>query len=162
MAAALGTGFAMAVRPVSAETILTGAEGLDAADIKIPTHAGEIPGYRAMPRDNKKKLPVIVVVHEIFGLHEHIKDVCRRLAKQGFFAIAPELFIRQGDTTKLSDMAAIREIVGKTPDAQIISDLDATVAVAMGAATLTPASSGSPASVGAGASSGSTPRTTHR
>jgi len=131
MAAALGTGFAMAVRPVSAETILTSADGLDAADIKIPTSAGEIPGYRAMPK-GKKKLPVILVVHEIFGLHEHIKDVCRRLAKQGYFAIAPELFIRQGDTTKLTDMAAIRDIVGKTPDAQVISDLDATWAVAKG------------------------------
>jgi carboxymethylenebutenolidase len=131
MAAALGTGFAMAVRPVSAETILTSADGLDAADIKIPTSAGEIPGYRAFPKD-KKKLPVILVVHEIFGLHEHIKDVCRRLAKQGYFAIAPELFIRQGDTTKLNDMGAIRDVVGKTPDAQVIGDLDATVAVTKG------------------------------
>jgi carboxymethylenebutenolidase len=141
MAAALGTGFAMAVRPVSAETILTSAEGLDAADIKIPTSAGEIPGYRACPK-GKKKLPVVMVVHEIFGLHEHIKDVCRRLAKQGYFAIAPELFSRQGDVTKLSDMGAIREIVGKTPDAQVMSDLDATAAVAKAGGHADPAKVG--------------------
>lgn len=129
MVAALGSGFALAVRPVPAETITTSAEGLDAEEIKIPTSAGEIPAYRAMPK-GKKKLPAILVVHEIFGVHEHIKDVCRRLAKQGYFAIAPELFAREGDVTKLSDMNAIREIVGKAPDAQVISDLDATWAVA--------------------------------
>jgi carboxymethylenebutenolidase len=138
MVAALGTGFAMAVRPVSAETITTSADGLDAAEIKIPTGAGEIPGYRAMPK-GKKNLPVVLVVHEIFGVHEHIKDVCRRLAKQGYFAIAPELFARQGDVTKLSDMAAIREIVGKTPDAEVISDLDATWAVAKASGHADPA-----------------------
>jgi carboxymethylenebutenolidase len=132
IAGALGSGFALAVRPVSAETITTGTDGLDVADVRIPTSAGEIPGYVAMPaRTGKakgKKSSVILVVQEIFGVHEHIKDVCRRLAKKGYFAVAPDLFVRQGDVTKLSSIDAIRGIVDKVPDAQVMSDLDATVA----------------------------------
>jgi len=131
--AALGSGFALAVRPVSAQTIATSSEGLDAGEVKIPTTSGEIPGYRALPRGKAKKLPVILVVHEIFGVHEHIRDVCRRLARQGYLAIAPELFARQGDVSKLTDMKEIREIVGKAPDAQVLSDLDATWTWAQGA-----------------------------
>jgi len=130
--AALGSGFALAVRPVSAETIATSSDGLDAAEVKIPTTNGEIPAYRALPRGKAKKLPVILVVHEIFGVHEHIRDVCRRLARQGYLAIAPELFARQGDVSKLTDMKEIREIVGKAPDAQVLSDLDATWTWAQG------------------------------
>ena len=125
MVAALGSGFALAVRPVSAETISTSADGLDAGEIKIPGAGGDVAAYRAMPRGKGKKLPVILVVHEIFGVHEHIKDVCRRLAKQGYLAIAPQLFARQGDVGQLSDMNAIREIVGKAPDAEVLADLDA-------------------------------------
>jgi carboxymethylenebutenolidase len=131
--AALGSGFALAVRPVSAQTIATSAEGLDAGEVKIPTTSGEIPAYRALPRGRAKKLPVVLVVHEIFGVHEHIRDVCRRLARQGYLAIAPELFARQGDVSKLTDMKDIREIVGKAPDAQVLSDLDATWTWAQGA-----------------------------
>jgi carboxymethylenebutenolidase len=130
--AALGSGFALAVRPVSAQTISTSDDGLDAGEVKIPTTSGEIPAYRALPRGKSKKLPVILVVHEIFGVHEHIRDVCRRLAKQGYLAIAPELFARQGDVSKLTDPKAIRDIVGKAPDAQVLSDLDATWAWAQG------------------------------
>ena len=132
IAGALGTGFALAVRPVSAETITTGADGLDVAEVRIPTSAGEIPAYRAMPipvaKGKGKKPSVVLVVQEIFGVHEHIKDVCRRLAKKGYFAVAPDLFVRQGDVTKISDMEAIRAVVAKVPDAQVMSDLDATIA----------------------------------
>jgi carboxymethylenebutenolidase len=132
---ALGSGFALAVKPVSAATITTSVEGLDTAEVKVPTASGLIPAYRAMPADKKaakgKGFPVVLVVHEIFGVHEHIKDICRRLAKQGYFAIAPELFARQGDVSKMTDVKEIREkVVSRVPDAQIMSDLDATVAFA--------------------------------
>src|SRR6185369_4456970 len=90
IATAIGTGFALAVRPVAAGTIITPAAGLDVADVKIPSAAGVVPAYRAMPAKPGGALPVVLVVHEIFGLHEHIRDVCRRLAKQGFFALAPD------------------------------------------------------------------------
>ncbi len=123
----LAAGFALSVQPISAETITTDTNGLDAGEVKIPVKDGEMPAYRAMPA-GKKGAPVVLVVQEIFGVHEHIKDVCRRLAKLGYFAVAPELFARQGDVSKLTDFAAIRPIVAKVPDAQVMSDLDATVA----------------------------------
>jgi carboxymethylenebutenolidase len=127
---AITSGFALAVQPVAAETLLTtDATGLDASDVKIPTSAGEIPAYVARPKQGKN-LPVVLVVHEIFGVHEHIKDVCRRLAKDGYYAVAPDLFVRHGDVTKLTDFTEIRAIVAKAPDAQVASDLDATVAFA--------------------------------
>jgi carboxymethylenebutenolidase len=124
---ALGTGFALATQPVAAQTISTSADGLEAGEVKIPTAWGEIPAYRAFPKQGKRH-PLVLVVQEIFGVHEHIKDVCRRLAKKGYFAIAPELFARQGDVSKLSDVAEIRKIVAQVPDAQVLSDLDACVA----------------------------------
>jgi carboxymethylenebutenolidase len=138
IASALGGGFALAVRPVAADTITTGAEGLDVLDVRIPTSAGDIPAYRAMPARSGKgkgkgKAPsLVLVVHEIFGVHEHIRDVCRRLAKKGYFAVAPDLFVRHGDVTKLPGIDAIREVVGKVPDAQVLTDLDATVQWASG------------------------------
>src|SRR5436853_3720634 len=125
----LAVGFALAVQPVSAQTITTDAQGLEAGEIKIPVRDGEIPGYRAMPSKGKK-FPVVLVVQEIFGVHEHIKDICRRFAKLGHMAIAPALYARQGDTSKLSTIEEIRPIVSKVPDAQVMSDLDATVAYA--------------------------------
>ncbi|HTQ04790.1 MAG TPA: dienelactone hydrolase family protein [Polyangiaceae bacterium] len=129
LAGAAGAGFALAVQPVSAETITTSAAGLDAADVKIPTSSGDIPAYRAAPAEKKNKPhPLVLVVHEIFGVHEHIRDLCRRLAKQGYYAVAPDLFVRQGDVTKLEGFDQIRKIVDVVPDAQILSDLDATVA----------------------------------
>src|SRR5215831_12531341 len=97
----LATGFALAVRPVSAETITTDATGLTAGEVKIPARGGDMPAYRAMP-ENGTKLPVVLVVHEVFGVHEHIKDVCRRFAKAGYFAVAPDLFARQGDVSKVT------------------------------------------------------------
>ncbi len=127
----LSTGFALAVTPISASALTTDSDGLEAGEIKIPTSTGDIPGYRALPLKPKGKLPVILVVHEIFGVHEHIKDVCRRFAKAGFYAIAPELFARQGDVSKISDFKEIvSKVVSKVPDAQVLSDLDASVAFA--------------------------------
>ena len=125
---ALGSGFAAAVMPVSAQTITTDAYGLEAGEVKIPVTDGQIPAYRAQPA-GKKNLPTIVVTHEIFGVHEHIKDLCRRLAKQGYLAVAPELYARQGDPSKYPTVAElIQNVVSKVPDAQVASDLDATVA----------------------------------
>src|SRR6478735_12567346 len=127
----LSTGFALAVTPVAASALSTDSEGLEVSEVKITTSSGEIPGYRALPLKPKGKLPVVLVVHEIFGVHEHIKDVCRRFAKAGYYAIAPELFARQGDVSKLSDFKEIySKVVSKVPDAQVLSDLDAAVAFA--------------------------------
>jgi carboxymethylenebutenolidase len=121
------TGFALAVSPVSAQTITTDTTGLVEGEVKI---AGQ-PAYRAMP-EGKGPFPLVLVVHEIFGVHEHIKDVCRRFAKVGYMAVAPELFARQGDVSKEKDFAKIFDIVNKVPDAQVMSDLDAAVAWAKG------------------------------
>jgi carboxymethylenebutenolidase len=94
--------------------------------VKIPVLDGKIPAYRAMPATGSG-FPVVLVVQEIFGVHEHIKDVCRRFAKLGYLAIAPELYARQGDVSKLSDIQQILDqVVSKVPDAQVMSDLDAT------------------------------------
>jgi carboxymethylenebutenolidase len=125
----LAAGFALAVQPVSAQTITTDTKGLTAGEVKIPVPDGEIPGYRAMP-DTGGPFPTVLVVQEIFGVHEHIKDLCRRLAKVGYFAVAPELYARQGDVAKLENFQEILKIVNKVPDAQVISDLDAAAAYA--------------------------------
>ncbi len=124
----LAAGFALSVQPVSAETITTSTDGLRAGEVKIPTKDGEMPAYRACP-EKGENFPVVLVVQEIFGVHEHIKDVCRRLAKQGYLAIAPELYARQGDVSKLTDIQEIiGKVVSKVPDKQVMEDLDATVA----------------------------------
>ncbi|HEX5106492.1 MAG TPA: dienelactone hydrolase family protein [Pirellulaceae bacterium] len=121
----LASGFALAVRPVTAETITTSAEGLDAGEVKIPVKDGEIPAYRALPAKGGP-FPVVLVVQEIFGVHEHIKDICRRFAKLGYLAVAPELYARQGDVSKETDIQKIiSTVVSKVPDAQVLSDLDA-------------------------------------
>ena len=126
----LATGFALSVQPVSAEAIHTDATGLEAGEVKVPVADGSIPAYRAMP-DKGGPFPTVLVVEEIFGVHEHIQDICRRLAKLGYYAIAPELYAREGDPAKISDIKEIMtKIVAKTPDAQEMSDLDATVAFA--------------------------------
>ena len=130
----LAAGFALAVRPVSAETVVTDAEGLTAGEVKIPTSDGEIPAYRAIPAGGRA-FPVVVVVQEIFGVHDYIKDVCRRLAKAGYCAVAPELYARQGDLSTMTDAKQIvRDVISKTPDAQWIADLDAAAAYAGSAA----------------------------
>ena len=124
------TGFALSMQPVSADTITTDTKGLDAGEVKVPVKDGSIPAYRAMP-DKGGPFPTVLVVQEVFGVHEHIKDLCRRLAKLGYFAIAPELYARQGDPSKYTDIPAlISEIVVKVPTEQVMSDLDATEAYA--------------------------------
>jgi carboxymethylenebutenolidase len=121
----LAAGFALAVLPVSAETITTDANGLTVGEVKIPVKDGTIPGYRAMP-DTGGPFPTILVVQEVFGVHEHIKDICRRLAKVGYFAVAPALYAREGDVVGMSDTKQIMQVVAKVPEPQVASDLDAT------------------------------------
>jgi carboxymethylenebutenolidase len=128
--ATLSAGFAIAVQPISATVKTTSTDGLIAGSVKIPVRDGTIPAYRAQPATGNN-FPVILVIQEIFGVHEHIQDVARRFAKLGYLAIAPELFVRQGDVSKLDSIDRIRPIVAKVPDAQVLSDLDATVAWAV-------------------------------
>lgn len=123
----LPTGFAAALLPIAAGTITTDTEGLEAGETRISSGDFELPAYQAKPRMGGP-FPVILVVQEIFGVHEHIKDICRRLAKEGYFAIAPELYARQGDVSKMTDIPHIIEkVVSKVPDEQVMRDLDATV-----------------------------------
>ncbi len=129
----LGAGFALAVQPVMAQTaITTDDNGLLAGEIKVPVKDGEMVAYRAVA-SGASQPPVVLVVSEIFGVHEYIKDTCRRLAKLGYCAIAPELFARQGDPRQYSSIPELMaNITSKTPDAQVMADLDATVAWAAG------------------------------
>ena len=130
----LVSGFTLATGPLSAATIVTDTDGLDAGEVTIPVSDGKIPGYRARPA-GKTNAPVVLVVHEVFGVHEHIRDICRRFAKLGYYAIAPSLYARQGDPAKY-DMAhamdLMKDIVAKVPDAEVMTDLDSTVAFAKG------------------------------
>ncbi len=126
----LASGFAVASSPVLAQAITTDTQGLVAGEVSIPTADGKVPAYHARPAKAGKH-PVVLVVQEIFGVHEHIKDVVRRYAKLGYYAIAPELFARQGDVSKMTDIGAILgQVVAKVPDAQVCADLDAAVAFA--------------------------------
>jgi carboxymethylenebutenolidase len=128
IASTLISGFALAAGPAAATAIATDDKGLVAGPVQIPVEGGHIPAYRAAP-DGKAAAPVVLVVQEIFGVHEYIKDVCRRLAKAGYMAIAPELYVRQGDPSKYAEVSKlISEVVNKVPDQQIMSDLDAAVA----------------------------------
>ena len=124
-----GSAFAAAVLPVTAQTqVRTGSSGLAAGAVTIPVGDFKMPAYRAMPAGTSH-LPVVLVVSEIFGVHEHIADVARRLARQGYLAIAPQLFERQGDAGSYTDIGKlIVEVVSRTPDAQVMADLDACVA----------------------------------
>ena len=133
VAGTLATGFALAARPVVAQSVITtDTTGLTAGEVQIPVAGGQIPAYHAMPATGGA-FPTVVVVQEIFGVHEHIKDVCRRFAKLGYLAVAPEMYARQGDVSKLTDIPTIfKEVVSKVPDAQVMSDIDATVAWAQG------------------------------
>jgi carboxymethylenebutenolidase len=125
----VGSGFAAAVLPVVAQTeIRTDMGGLTAGEVTIPVGDFKMPAYRAMPT-GKAPAPVVLVISEIFGVHEHIADVARRFAKQGYMAIAPELFVRQGDAGAYGEIAKLMaEVIAKVPDSQVMGDLDATVA----------------------------------
>ncbi|ATE61332.1 dienelactone hydrolase family protein [Thauera sinica] len=122
-------GFALAVQPVQAQTVITtDAEGLEAGDATIAVAGGSLPLYFARPAASAANgaVPVVLVVQEIFGVHEHIRDVCRRLAKAGYLAIAPELYFRVGDPSKYESIPALVEnVVSRIPDAQVMADLDA-------------------------------------
>lgn len=125
----VGAGFAAAVLPIEAQTqIKTPSDGLTAGEITIDVDDFKMPAYRAMPA-GKGELPVVLVVSEVFGVHEYIADVARRFAQQGYLAIAPELFVRQGDAGSYGEMAKlVSEVVSQVPDAQVMADLDACVA----------------------------------
>lgn len=125
---ALGAGFAVAVQPVMSQQIITtDTRGLTAGEIGVPTRDGTMPAYRAQPQGSGP-YPVVLVVQEIFGVHEYIKDICRRLAKEGYLAIAPELYARQGDVSKLGIQEILEKVLSNVPDAQVLADLDACVA----------------------------------
>ena len=125
---AVGSGFAAAVLPVSAQAIKTDSSGLTVGEVTIPVGDFKMPAYRAMPA-GKTSLPVVLVVSEVFGVHEYIADVARRFAKAGYLAIAPELFVRQGDAQSYGEISKLlSEVVNKVPDVQVMGDLDASVA----------------------------------
>src|SRR6202012_4361405 len=126
--AAITAGYTLAAGPVRADVIMTSTDGLDVGDIKIKVADGEMPGYFARPKGVANP-PVILVAMEIFGLHEYIKDVVRRLAKLGVLAVAPDYYFRKGvDLTKITDIPQLLPIVNAKPDAELLSDLDSTVA----------------------------------
>ncbi|CAM2156163.1 putative dienelactone hydrolase [Pararobbsia alpina] len=128
----MASGFALAVQPVMADMIHTSDAGLEAGptSIDLPDNKTQaLPAYYAKPMGASKPLPVVLVVQEIFGVHEHIQDLCRRLAKAGYFAVAPELYFRQGDPRQYTSIPElVDKVVSKVPDAQVLSDLDATAA----------------------------------
>jgi carboxymethylenebutenolidase len=123
-----GVGFAVATQPVAAHTIVTDTAGLVAGEVTIKAGDFDLPAYRARP-EGDGRFPIVVVVSEIFGVHEHIADVARRFAKLGYLAVAPELFVRQGDAKATSDINTLfATIISKVPDAQVMGDIDASVA----------------------------------
>ena len=126
--AATAAGYTLAAGPVRADAIHTESAGLTVGDAKVKVSDGEMPVYYARPA-NAQNPPVILVAMEIFGLHEYIKDVTRRLGKLGAFAVAPDYYFRKGvDLTKITDMPQLMPLVNSKPDAELPSDLDATVA----------------------------------
>jgi carboxymethylenebutenolidase len=128
VATAVGSGFAAAVLPVGAQTLTTDTKGLVAGPVNVPIADFQLPAYRAAP-EGKTGLPIVLVVSEIFGVHEHIADVARRFAKEGYLAIAPEMFVRQGDAQSYTDIPRlVAEVVSKKPDAEAMQDLDAVAA----------------------------------
>jgi carboxymethylenebutenolidase len=120
------TGFTLAATRVEAQAIHTDAAGLEAGDTQVAVANGHLPAYYARPQ-GEGPFPVILVIEEIFGVHEYIKDVCRRLAKLGYLAVAPELYARLGDLSKMTDVnQIITDVISKAPDAIVLTDLDST------------------------------------
>lgn len=118
-------GFAPAVSPAASTTITTSSEAIQSGETSVPTQGENMPAFYAKPRNASGPLPVILVVQEIFGVHEHIRDICRRLALEGYMAVAPELYFRQGDAAAYSDIPTLlKELVSKVPDNQVLADLD--------------------------------------
>ncbi len=120
-------GYTLATGPVNAAAITTDSSGLVEGDVSIPAADRAIPGYRAKPKGAASP-PVVLVVQEVFGIHAYIRDVCRRLAKAGYLALAPDLYVRQGDVSGMTAIEQIREVVMRVPDAQVLGDLDAAAA----------------------------------
>ena len=134
MMSGLISGLTLATTTVEAQAIHTGADGLVAGEVQVPVADGHLPGYRARP-DGAGPFPVVLVIEEIFGVHEYIKDVCRRLARLGYCAVAPELYARLADLSTMTDAQRIvRDVISKAPDATVLSDLDSAAAWACGAA----------------------------
>lgn len=129
LATSVAAGFAVAAGPVAADTVInTSADGLTVGAVRVPVEGGSIPAYRAMP-EGATDAPVILVVQEIFGVHAYIQDICRRFARQGYLAIAPEMFVRQGEVSRYTEISRLlSEVVSKVPDKQVLADLDAAVA----------------------------------
>ncbi|MBA8736103.1 dienelactone hydrolase family protein [Chromobacterium violaceum] len=127
LAGAGSLGFALAVQPIAASTIVTDNRQLQTGQPDIDTGHGTMPGYYARPAQGNGPWPLVIVIQEIFGVHEHIQDLCRRLAKQGYLAVAPELYFRHGKPAQAPDIdSLLRDIVSKVPDSEVLSDLDAT------------------------------------
>jgi carboxymethylenebutenolidase len=132
MMTSLISGFTLATTRVDAQAIHTDTDGLVAGDVKIPVADGELPAYAARP-DGAGPYPIVLVNEEVFGVHEHIADICRRLAKGGYLAVAPEIYARIADLSKMTDGSQIfREVVSKKPDAELMTDLDSTASWAAG------------------------------
>ncbi|NXZ90080.1 dienelactone hydrolase family protein [Serratia fonticola] len=118
-------GFTPAVAPLATSTILTDVQDIHVGETTIPSQGDDLPAYIAKPAHHQGPFPIVLVVQEIFGVHEHIQDLCRRLAKQGYLAIAPELYFRQGDAREYSEISELmQKLVSKVPDSQVLADLD--------------------------------------
>ena len=118
-------GFAPAVLPTASTTIVTDSPAIQAGETSVPSQGENMPAYFAKPKEAEGPLPVVLVVQEIFGVHEHIRDICRRLALEGYLAVAPELYFREGDPNDYDDIPTLfKELVSKVPDTQVLSDLD--------------------------------------
>lgn len=128
---AVAVSVATAMPPVFGDEIATDASSVESGDVKIPTKNGDIPAYRAMPATGER-FPVVLVVHNVLGVNEHIRETCRRLARSGYLAVAPDVFARQADVSKMVARDVVRKVIIKVPDGQVISDLDATLSWAQG------------------------------